>query len=97
MTTGVRTVYAVGFGLGLAGSVAAAAGLALAGSPATGGIALGATFVFVLGLADVFDREDFDRDHSLAYRLGNWGGAVLAVALGLVMLAVGVASVVAFG
>ncbi|WP_436909335.1 hypothetical protein [Halosimplex marinum] len=97
MTTGVRHVYAVGIGLGLVGSVAAAAGLALAGSPATGGVALASTIGLVLGFVTLFNREDFDRDHALAYRLGNWGGAVLTVALGLVMLAVGVASILAFG
>ncbi|QLH77840.1 hypothetical protein HZS55_11260 [Halosimplex rubrum] len=57
----------------------------------------GATFVFVLDFGDAFDREDLDRDHSLAYRLGNRGGAVLAVAVGLVTLAVGIVSVVAAG
>jgi hypothetical protein len=92
-----RHVYAVGCGLGLVGSVLVVVGLALAGLPAIGAIALGSTFVFALTLVNVFRREDFDRDHSPAYRLGNLGGAVLTVVLGLVTLAAGVFSVVTFG
>jgi len=43
-----RRVYAVGCGLGLVGSLAAAVGLTLAGSAATGVLTLGSTVVIGL-------------------------------------------------
>ncbi|WP_123533594.1 hypothetical protein [Halosimplex salinum] len=97
MRVAAKQVYAVGFGLGLIGSLAVVAGLVLGGSAAFGVGALGATFTFALGLVRLSDREDFDRAHSLAYRVANLGGAVFVVALGLLMLAIGITTLVAFG
>lgn len=92
----VRHCYAAGCVLGFVGSLAAVAGMVLAGSVAIAVIALGTPVVFVLALRNVFTNERFDRDHSLVYRVVNWGGALFVVALGLLMLAVGVVSLSAF-
>lgn len=91
-----RQLYLVGYGLGLVGSLAAVAAVVLAGAVSYAVIMLGATVTFVLGIYDGLTREDFDRDHSLAYRVGNLGGAILVVGLGLLMLAVGIVSLVTF-
>jgi len=91
-----REVYAVGCVLGLVGSLVLVAGMVLAGSVATGVIALGSTATFTIVLGNVFRREDFDRDHSLTYRLLNLGGALVVAALGLLLLAVGIAFFGAF-
>jgi hypothetical protein len=88
----VRHCYAAGISLALVGSLVVVAGMVLAGSAATGGIALGAVVALVFALRNVSRREDFDRDHSLGYRLANWGGALFSLALGLFALAVGVLS-----
>lgn len=87
-----RQLYAVGYGLALLGSLATVASLVLAGLVANSILVLLATFVFVNGLATVFAREDVDREHTLTYRIGNWVGAVIAVAVGLLMIAVGIVS-----
>lgn len=92
-----RHVYAMGIGLGLVGSLAAVAGMVLAGAVTIGVLGLGATVTFAICLVNVFRREDFDRDHSLAYRAANWGGALFVVGLGLLLLGVGVVSLATFG
>lgn len=92
-----RHLYLVGYGLGLVGSLAAVAAVVLAGAVAIGVIMLGATVTFVLGIVDGVTREDLDRERSLVYRVGNWGGAVLVVGLGILLLAVGVVSLGTFG
>ena len=92
-----RQLYIGGFGLGLVGSLATVAALLLAGATAIGVIALGTTLTFVLGLRSALEEDTVERDQLLAYRVGNWVGAVVAVGLGLVMLAVGGASLVWFG
>jgi len=84
-----RQLYAVGFGLGILGTLGAAAGLALAGSPGSV-LVLVAVLPLVFGLASTVRQDPVDWDHSLAYRVGNVCGALVAVALGLVMLAVGI-------
>jgi len=88
-----RQLYALGCGLGLLGSLATAASIAL--SKGAGGStvlsACGAAVGFVFGLRNTFERDDFGRDHSLAYRVGNLAGAVFVVALGLLMVALGLA------
>ena len=96
MEIGTREVYAVGCGLGLVGSLVLVASQVLAGAVAYGVLTLGATFTFVVVLGNVYRREDFDRDHSLTYRVLNFGGALVVVALGLLMLAAGVAFFGAF-
>jgi len=96
VTIGTREVYAVGCVLGLVGSLVLVASQVLAGAVAYGGLTLGATFTFVVILGNVYRREDFDRDHSLLYRLLNFGGALVVVVLGLVLLAAGVAFFSAF-
>ena len=88
----VRHCYAAGVSLALVGSLVVVAGMALAGSTPTAVVALGAVAALVFALRNVFRREDFDRDHSLGYRLANWGGALFSLALGLSVLAVGVVS-----
>jgi uncharacterized membrane protein len=93
---GTREVYAVGCVLGLVGSLVLAASQVLAGAAAYGALTLGSTFVFVIVLGNVYRREDFDRDHSRVYRALNFGGALVVVALGLLMLAAGVAFFGAF-
>ncbi|WP_238717345.1 hypothetical protein [Natronorubrum halophilum] len=85
-------LYAVGYGLALLGSLVVVASLVLAGLVAYTILVLPATFVLVNGLVSIHTREDLDRKHSLAYRVGNWGGAVITVALGFLMLAVGIVS-----
>lgn len=92
-----RTLYLVGFGLGLVGSLVTVASLVLAGLVANGVLALGATVTFVIGLVSAYRREPFDLTPTLAYRVGNWGSAVFVVGLGLLMLAVGVVSLGTFG
>jgi hypothetical protein len=96
VTIGVREVYAVGCVLGLAGSLVLVAGQVLAGAVAYGVLTLGATFTFAIVLRNVYSREDFDRNHSLFYRTLNLGGALFVVALGLLMLGVGIAFFGAF-
>ena len=73
------------------GSLVTVAGAVLADGVASsvGISALSATVVFVFGLKNTFDREDFDREHSLGYRVGNLAGAVFVVVLGLLMVAIG--------
>jgi hypothetical protein len=92
-----RQVYAVGLGLGLLGSLVTAASQVLAGYVAIGVLTFGAAVALFLGLVNVFEREDFDREHSLPYRVANFGGAVFVVALGLLLLGVGVWSLGTFG
>ncbi|MDF9746518.1 hypothetical protein [Natrinema salsiterrestre] len=87
-----RQLYVVGFGLGLIGSLVTVVSLALAEFVTSAVIGLGTMFTLALGLVNTFTREDFDRDHSLTYRVVNWGGAVIVVALGLLMLTVGIVS-----
>ncbi|MBZ6496318.1 hypothetical protein [Natrinema longum] len=87
-----RQLYVVGLGLGLIGSLVTVVSLVLAGFVTTAVIGLGTTFTFAVGLDNVFTREDFDREHSLIYRVVNCGGAVIVVALGLLMLTVGIVS-----
>ena len=97
MTIGARELYAVGCVLGFVGSLVLVAGQVLAGAVAIGAISLGASATFAIVLGNVYRREDFDRDHSLPYRLLNFGGALVVVALGLLMLGVGIAFFGAFG
>jgi hypothetical protein len=93
----VRHAYLAGLVLGLVGCLAVVAGLAVGGQASFAVLVLLSALVFVLGIRNVREREAFDRDHSLGYRLGNWGGALVVVALGLGMLAVGVATLGFFG
>jgi hypothetical protein len=93
---GTREVYAVGCVLGFVGSLVLVVGQVLAGAVATGVISLGATVTFAIVLGNVLRREDFDRDHALPYRVLNFGGALVVVALGLLLLGVGVAFFGAF-
>lgn len=97
VTIETRQLYAVGTGLGLIGSLVAVASLILAGSVAIAALALPTPFTFAIVLVNVFRREDFDRDHSLGYRIVNVCGAVFTVVLGLFVLAVGVWSFGVFG
>jgi hypothetical protein len=94
---GARAVYAVGCVLGFVGSLVLVAGQVLAGAAATGVVPFGATVTFVIVLGNVLRREDFDRDHSLGYRLLNFGGALVVVALGFLVLGLGVAFFGTFG
>ncbi|WP_440763488.1 hypothetical protein [Natronorubrum sp. DTA7] len=87
-----RQLYAVGYGLALLGSLAIVASLVLAGLVAYSVLVLSTTLVLLNGLFSVFRGEDSNREHSLTYRIGNWVGAVIVVALGLLMIAVGIAS-----
>lgn len=96
MTIGTREGYALGCVLGLVGSLVLVAGLVLAGATPYGVITLGATVTFAVVLGNVYRREDFDRDHSRVYRALNLGGALFVVALGLLLLGVGVAFFGAF-
>lgn len=97
MTVATREFYAVGAGLGLVGSLVAVASLTLAGSVATAALTLVTSFTFAIVLRNVFRREDFDRDHSLGYRVANFCGGVFVVGLGLFVLAVGIWSFGVFG
>ncbi|MFD1646936.1 hypothetical protein [Haloarchaeobius litoreus] len=92
-----RRCYVVGLGLCLVGGLATVASLVLAGAFGIGVLALVATGTFVLALSNVPDREPFDIEPTLAHRVATWGGAVFALALGVLMLGVGVVSVVTFG
>jgi hypothetical protein len=96
VTIGTRAVYAIGCVLGLVGSLVLVAGQVLAGSVTTGVLTLGATATFAIVLGNVYRREDFDRDHSRTYRVLNLGGALFVVALGLLLLGVGIAFFGAF-
>jgi hypothetical protein len=87
-----RQLYVAGLGLGLIGSLVTVVSLVLAEFVTNAVIGLGTTFTFALGLKNVFTREDFDREHSLIYRVVNCGGAVIVVALGLLMLTIGIVS-----
>ncbi|WP_455448882.1 hypothetical protein [Natrinema thermotolerans] len=87
-----RQLYVVGLVLGLIGSLVTVVSLVVAGFMTTAVIGLGATFTFAVSLENVFTRTDFDREHSLIYRIVNWGGTVIVVALGLLMLTVGLVS-----
>ena len=91
-----RSVYLVGFALGLVGSLATAAGLFVAGQAPTAVMVFATSTVFVLAVRNTRDREDFDRDHRLLHRVVNWVGASVVLALGLVMVLVGLWSLVAF-
>ncbi|MFA9501245.1 hypothetical protein NP511_03230 [Natrinema thermotolerans] len=87
-----QQLYVVGLVLGLIGSLVTVVSLVLAGFVTTAVIGIGATFAFAVSLENIFSRTDFDREHSLSYRIVNWGGAVIVVALGLLMLTVGLVS-----
>lgn len=89
--------YVAGFGLGLVGGLATGAGLALAGSLATAVLALAATIPVALGLARAIGREEFDLESTLAHRVGRWGGAVVVVAVGLLLFGVGIAVLGTYG
>lgn len=97
VATTPRQVYIVGFGLGLIGSLATAISLLLAGSLSIGILSLGTTLTFVLVLGNISKKKEFDMAHSLAYRVGNWGCALIALALGLLMLVVGIMAHSTFG
>ncbi|MGQ3414160.1 hypothetical protein ACT4ML_18180 [Natrinema sp. LN54] len=92
MTIDTRQLYVVGLVLGLIGSLLTVVSLVLAGFVTTAVIGLVTTFAFAVSLENVFTREDLDREHSLSYRVVNCGGAVIVVALGLLMLTVGMMS-----
>jgi len=96
VTIGTRELYAIGCVLGLVGSLVLLAGQVVAGAPAIGVVTLGAAVTFAVVLGNVYRREDFDRDHSSLYRALNLGGALFVVALGLLLLGVGVAFFGAF-
>jgi hypothetical protein len=97
VTVESRHLYAAGFALALVVGVATAASLVLAELPAYGALVFAGQLTFVFGLVGVYRDGRVDRERSLVYRVGNWGGALLVVALGLLMVAVGVASVGFFG
>ena len=96
MKIGTREVYAIGCVLGLVGSLVLVVSQVLAGAVAYGVLTLGATVTFLIVLGNVYRREDFDRDHSRVYRALNLGGALFVVALGLLLLGVGIAFFGAF-
>jgi len=93
---GTREVYAIGCVLGFVGSLVLVVSQILAGAVAYGVLTLGGTVTFVIVLGNVYRREDFDRGHSLLYRVVNFGGALVVVALGLLMLGAGIAFFGAF-
>ncbi|WP_254763890.1 hypothetical protein [Natrinema marinum] len=84
-------LYVVGLGLGLVGTLVTVVSLVLAGFVTSSVIGLGAAFTFAVSLTNV-SRADSDRDHLLLYRVGNWAGAVIVIAIGLLMLTVGIVS-----
>ncbi|APW99218.1 hypothetical protein CHINAEXTREME_16205 [Halobiforma lacisalsi AJ5] len=84
-------LYAVGLGLGLVGTLVTVVSLVLSGFVAGSVIVLGAAFTFAVSLTNV-SRADSNRDHLLIYRIGNWVGAVIVIASGLLMLIVGILS-----
>jgi hypothetical protein len=89
-----RRLYVLGSGLVLLGSLVVLASL-VAGGMWASGLSIGGfggVFAAVLGLKNTFERADFERDHSLAYRVANLAGAVFSIGLGLVVLAVGILS-----
>ena len=98
-----RQLSVVGFGLGLIGSlatVAASLGLILSGVVASGLLFMGSlvsTVLFSRGLVDAVTDTGFDVERSVTNRVANWIVAVIAAALGLLMLAVGVVSLSTFG
>ncbi|WP_440988406.1 hypothetical protein [Haloarchaeobius baliensis] len=92
-----RQCHVVGLVLCLVGGLVTVASLALAGAFGIAVLALAATGSFALALSNVSDREPFDIEPTLSYRVATWGGAVLSLALGLLMLGVGIYSFVTFG
>jgi len=84
-----RRLYLLGCGLGVIGSLVVLLNLVSAGHWSFAPLALGASFACVLALRNTFERDDFDRGHSVLYRSVNFAGAVIAVGTGLVMLAAG--------
>ncbi|MDG5777122.1 hypothetical protein VB773_12605 [Haloarculaceae archaeon H-GB2-1] len=97
MTPNCRRLHAFGIGLGLLGSLLVVASMVLVGGWVVAVLGLGSTVTLVFCLRNVFEREDFERDHSLANRLANWTGATVAFTSGLVVLAAGIVAVVTFG
>lgn len=91
-----RDCQVVGLGLGLVGGLATVAGLVRAGAFGVAVMALAATGSVLLALSNLADREPFDIESTLAHRVATWGGAVLALALGVLLLGIGVVSVVGF-
>jgi hypothetical protein len=84
-----RQLYLVGCGLGVVGGLVVLVSLVAAGHWSFAPVALGAGFACALALKNTFERDDFDRDHSVLYQSVNFAGAVIAVGAGLVMLAAG--------
>ncbi|MFC7075057.1 hypothetical protein [Haloarcula halophila] len=87
-----RHLYAAGSAIGIVGSLVLAAGTVLAGDIGMNIVwsPVAVMFVFVICLVTALRQEDVEYDRTLAYRAGNWIGAVLVVGLGLVILVVGV-------
>lgn len=87
-----QQLYVVGFALALIGSLATAAAQVLAGTAAIGVLTLGGTVALAFGLRNVLARDGFALEPSLSYRVANWGGAAFVVAIGLLMVGIGIAS-----
>ncbi|ACV47940.1 MULTISPECIES: hypothetical protein [Halomicrobium] len=86
-----RQLYLLGGGLALLGSLTILANLVIAGMWDNFLVinALVVVFVCVVGLRKIYEREDFERDHALPYRVLNLGIAIGTVIMGIVMLGIG--------
>ncbi|MEA1931783.1 hypothetical protein [Halohasta litorea] len=97
-----RNFHIVGYGLALCGCLTIGISVVLSESPVGsevapfGVIILGGALALVLGLRNVLakTRAEYDLEHSVAYRVANWGAAIIVVSSGLLLFAVGTASLV---
>jgi len=100
-----RNVHIVGYGLALIGSLTIGVSLILSDGSGlsevapSGVILLGGTLALVFGLRNVLTKTqtEFDLEHSVAYRVANVGAAIIVVASGLLLFAVGLVSLGVFG
>ena len=100
-----RNLHLVGFGLALSGCLAlgvnviGSVSLVLTEVAPFGAIFLGNTLALVVGLRNLLlkTENEYDLDHSVAYRVANVGAVIISIAAGLLLFAVGIVSLGIFG
>ena len=99
-----RNLHIVGYGLALSGCLTIGVSGVLSERPVgsevapIGVIILGGTLALVLGLRNVLSNtsSEYDLEHSVAYRVANWGAVIIVITSGLLLFAVGVISLGVF-
>jgi len=100
-----RNHHIVGYGLALIGALATGASLIFSDNVVfsevapTGVTVLGGLLALLLGLRNVLSKTstEYDLEHSVAYRVANWGAVLIVITAGLLLFAVGMISLGVFG